>query len=401
VDIYCYLVWVIILSQVVFLYQVAVNYRFAIRKAGRKRQRRPPRAVLIVPCKGLDAAFENNVTSFYHQDHNNYLLWFVVADKVDPAYGELCRLKEKLAVDTKALDVQILVAGNAQSCSQKNHNLLYCYRHLPKDVEIMAFADSDACLRSNWLRSIVPPLRKNKVGVSTGYRWFVPQKNNFATLTLSAVNAKIAQLLGAYRFNQAWGGSMAVRVELFRQLGIEELWANAICDDLTLSYAVRKAGKTIRFVPACLVASYEQTNWRDFFSFGRRQFLLTKVATPGTWWFGLLSSCYSVLGLYGGAAVAIYAYYAANAHWKLYAAVPAIFFFGHLFRAILRQRLIFKLLPGDVSAMKAARFIDITVGWLLSLVLLGVIISSVFGRRVRWRGITYKLVSPTKTIVET
>ena len=194
---------------------------------------------------------------------------------------------------------------------------------------------------------------------------------------------------------------MAVRVELFRRLGIEQLWANSITDDLTLSYAVRKAGKRITFVPACLVASYEQTNWRDFFSFARRQFLLTRVTTPGTWWFGLFSSCYSVLGLYGGAAVAVYAYYAANAHWKLFAAVPAVFFFGHLFRSILRQRLIAKLLPEDAAAMKIARFIDIAAGWLLSLVLLAVIISSAFGRRIRWRGITYKLISPTKTMVET
>ena len=78
--------------------------------------------------------------------------------------ANLCRLKEKLIAATKARDVQILVAGNAQSCSQKNHNLLYCYRHLPADIEVMAFADSDACLRGNWLASIVYPLRKDKVG---------------------------------------------------------------------------------------------------------------------------------------------------------------------------------------------------------------------------------------------
>jgi ceramide glucosyltransferase len=400
VDWYDYLALAIILSQALFLYQIAANYRFAIKKADADHRYYHPRAILIVPCKGLDVAFESNVASFYRQDYPDYVLWFVVADTDDPAYSELRRLREKLLPHTKARDVQILVAGDAESCSQKNHNLLYCYRRLPADIEIMAFADSDACLRDNWLARIVHPLRKDKVGISTGYRWFVPQKNNSATLALSVINAKIAQLLGAYRFNQAWGGSMAVRVEVFRRLGIEQLWSQAITDDLTLSYAVRKAGKKITFVPACLVASHEQTNWRDFLSFGRRQFLLTRVATPGTWWFGLLSSVYSVLGLYGGAAAAVYACYAANTHWKFFAAVSATFFIGHLIRAILRQRLIVKLLPGDAAAMKASRYADIAVGWLLSLVLLAIIISSAVGRRVRWRGITYKLISPTKTIVE-
>ena len=401
VDLYSYFVLAIILSQIVFLYQMAVNYRFAVQKAARNRCNYNPRTVLIVPCKGLDAAFESNVTSFYRQDYPDYLLWFVVGDTDDPAYSELKRLRDKLLAVTKARDVQILIAGAAQACSQKNHNLLHCYSHLPADIEIIAFADSDACLRSNWLAHIVYPLRKDKVGISSGYRWFVPQKNNSATLALSTINARIAQLLGAYRFNQAWGGSMAIRVEVFRQLGIEQLWAASICDDLSLSYAVRKAGKRIRFVPACLVASYEQTTWRNFLSFGRRQFLLTRITTPGTWWFGLLSSFYSVIGLYGGAIAAVYAYYTANAHWKLIAAVPVTFFVGHLFCSILRQHLIVKLLPADAAAMKVARWADIAAGWLLSPVLLAIIISSAFGRRVRWRGITYKLISPTKTIVET
>jgi ceramide glucosyltransferase len=401
VDLYDYSALLIIISQLAFLYQIAANYRFAIKKAGKDKRYYHPRAVLIVPCKGLDLTFESNVASFYRQDYPDYALWFVVADTDDPAYSELRRLKEKLLPGTKARDVQILVAGNAHLCSQKNHNLLYCYRHLPADIEIMAFADSDACLCDNWLASIVHPLRKDKVGISTGYRWFVPQKNNSATLALSVINAKIAQLLGPNRFNQAWGGSMAVRVEVFRQLGIDQLWSHAITDDLTLSYAVRKAGKKILFVPACLVASHEQTNWRDFLSFGRRQFLLTRVATPGTWWLGFLSSFYSVLGLYGGAAVTVSAYCGANAHWRLFLIVPMTFFIGHLLCAILRQRLIIKLLPGNVAAMKVARYTDITVGWLLSLVLLAIIISSAFGSRIRWRGITYKLISPTKTIVET
>ena len=399
-DFYYYVAWAAIISQAIFDYQMVRNYLFAIKKAGGKRRYYRPRTALIVPCKGLDAAFETNITSLYHQDYDNYVLWFVVSDTDDPAYSQLVRLREKLGAATKASDIQILVAGRAQSCGQKNHNLLYCFRHLPADVEVMAFADSDACLRSDWLVRIVHPLRKDKVGVTTGYRWFIPQKNNLATLTLSVINAKIAQLLGSYRFNQAWGGSMAVRVEVFRQLGVEQMWANSICDDLTLSRAVRNEGKKIEFVPACLVASYEQTNWQDFFRFARRQFVITRVTTPRTWWFGLLSSCYSVLGLYGGAAVAIYAHHTGNAHWLLFSAVPLVFFIGHLCRSILRQRLIAKLLPNDVGAMKAARITDIAAGWVLSLVLLAVIISSTFGRRIRWRGITYRLIGPGQTLIE-
>jgi ceramide glucosyltransferase len=400
-DFWCYIALTAIISQLVFDWQMIRNYLFAFKKSDAKRSGYRPRTVLIVPCKGLDAAFETNIASLYHQNYDNYMLWFVVSDTDDPAYIELCRLKEKLSITSKAHDVRILAAGLAQSCSQKNHNLLYCFRHLPADVEVMAFADSDACLGDYWLTRLVHRLRKDKVGVTTGYRWFVPQKNNSATIALSVINAKIAQLLGKYRFNQAWGGSMAVRVELFRQLGMDQLWANSIGDDLMLSHAVRKAGKKIEFVPACIVASYEQINWPSFLSFARRQFLLTRIISPGTWWFGLLSSIYSTLGLYGGAVFATYAYHTEKTYWGLFAAVPLVFLVGHLCRSTLRQRLIAKLLPNDAQAMKIARLADIAAGWLLSPILLGIIVSSAFGRRVRWRGITYKLISPTHTVVET
>ncbi|MCJ7776912.1 MAG: glycosyltransferase family 2 protein, partial [Sedimentisphaerales bacterium] len=277
-------------SQLLFLIQTCVNYRYALTKYKKKRLLYRPRTALIVPCKGLDSAFKQNITSFFNQDYENYLLWFVVADKADPAYAPLCELKNRLSQSSKANEVQVLVAGFAQSCSQKNHNLLYCCQRIGSDVEVLAFADSDICVRSDWLSHIVHPLRNPKNGAASGYRWFVPKKNNLASLALSAVNAKIAQLLGNTHFNQAWGGSMAIRVDVFRQVGLDKIWPKALSDDLSLSYAVKKAGKKVVFVPACLVASYISTTWRELFEFGRRQFLITRVSTPGTWWFGLSSS---------------------------------------------------------------------------------------------------------------
>ncbi len=265
------------------------NFRYVSSKHKRPRQWYRPRTVLIVPCKGYDLDFEKNIASFYNQDYENYLLWFVVADKSDPAFNRLCELKEEFGLNSKAEDIQIMVAGHSQTCGQKNYNLLYAYNKISdKDnIEIMAFADSDVCIRSDWLSHIVYPLRKSQNGAASGYRWFVPKKNNPATLALSALNAKIAQLLGNSRFNQAWGGSMAIRLDTFRQIGLEKIWSKALSDDLSLSYAAKKAGLKVTFVPACLVASYQATSWAELFEFGRRQFLITRISAPGTWLFGL------------------------------------------------------------------------------------------------------------------
>jgi ceramide glucosyltransferase len=406
-DWYYYIALAAIGSQVVFLLQTYSNYRYAVKKYRRKRWWYRPRAVLIVPCKGLDSAFRENITSFFGLDYENYLLWFVVADESDPAYGELCDLKSRLETGSKAQEVQVFVAGHSRSCSQKIHNLLYCYERIGDDVEVLAFADSDICVRGNWLSHIVYPLRQSKNGVASGYRWYIPKRNNLASLALSAMNAKIAQLLGNTPFNQAWGGSMAIRVDVFRRLGLDKIWATALSDDLSLSGAVKKAGMKVAFVPACLVASYEQTTWRQLFEFCRRQFLITRVSAPKTWWLGLCSSLYSVLGIWGAAGLAVYAARIQHEDLPLFVAVPFVFSASQLARVMLRQRMAHRLLAqsqegrptAEHRAMRAAWAADTLAFWLWSLLLLLLIIASAFGRTIRWRGIRYKLLSPTETVV--
>jgi len=407
---YYYIALVLIVSQVLFLFQTYKNYYYALGKYRKRRLWRRSQVVLIVPCKGLDPAFQKNITSFFNQNYENYRLWFVVADEQDPAYSELCKLKEQMSQTSKAEDVQILIAGKIdeqQKCSQKIHNLLYCYDRIGDDVETLAFADSDVCVRSDWLRHILWPLRDYRYGAASGYRWFVPARLNLASLALSAVNAKVVQLLGNTRFNQAWGGSMAIRVDVFRKVGLDKIWPKTLSDDLSLTYAVKKAGMKVAFVPACLVASYESTTWSGLFEFGRRQFLITRVSKPGTWTFGLLSSIYSVAGLWGGAGIAIYAAIIGDKNLILFAAVPVVFFAGQLTRAIQRQDEARKLLSYEIRdmsreqrAMNMACIADILFSWLWSLLLLMFIISSAFGRTIRWRGIRYKLLGPTETIVE-
>jgi cellulose synthase/poly-beta-1,6-N-acetylglucosamine synthase-like glycosyltransferase len=382
------------------LFQAHKHYRYSVKKYKRGYSWYRPRTVLIVPCKGLDLSFQQNITSFFEQDYDNYLLWFVVGDESDPAYGELCQLKNRLSQSSKAQDVQVFVAGQGQTCSQKIHNLLYCYEKISDDIDVLAFADSDICIRSYWLRHLVYPLRKTKHGAASGYRWFIPEKNNLASLALSATNAKVAQLLGNTHFNQAWGGSMAIRVEVFRELGLDKIWPKALSDDLSLSIAVKKAGLIVVFVPACLVASYEATTWRKLFEFARRQFLITRVSAPKTWWFGLGSGIFSILGIWAGAGLAIYAGTIQNENLPLFAAVPAVFFVSQLIRAILRQRMAGKLLEHERRAMRAACAADILAFWLWSLLMLFLIISSAFGRTICWRGIRYKLLGPNEIIVE-
>ena len=399
-DWYDYIAWAAIVAQLLFVYHAIRNYHYALVKHGKQRRLvYRPRVALIVPCKGLDTHFHSNIRSFFEQEYDNYRLFFVVSDTSDPAYAELCKARETLREQSQASDIQIFVAGASTSSSQKIHNLLHAIERVGDDGEVLAFADSDACVPRAWLGRLVWPLRRSKCGVATGYRWFVPTRNNLATLVMSALNGSVAQLLGNSRFNHAWGGSMAVRAEDFRRLNLPQIWKNTLSDDLSLSQVVKSTGMPVIFVPGCLVASFESTTWRALCEFARRQFLITRVYTPATWWLGFLSSLGSVVGLWGSAAVAVYAATTGAGNALLCAAVPAVFFVGQVIRAVLRQSMAMKILGEYRSRLKWAAVVDLFGSWLWSVLLFALIASSAGGRTIRWRGIRYRLDSPYKTTV--
>ena len=142
---YYNIAWIAILSQLFFFLYCMRNYRFAFKKIDKPKLFRPP-TVLIVPCKGIDATFDKNITSLFNQDYEEYRLWFVVGEQTDPAYERLSELIEKHSPNSKAVDISIFIAGISKDCAQKVHNQLHCCQQIKDDIEIIAFADSDICI---------------------------------------------------------------------------------------------------------------------------------------------------------------------------------------------------------------------------------------------------------------
>lgn len=387
-----------IVVQLLFIIEVYRHCRYVLKKFTEKYTTYCPKVALIVPCKGIDAAFDRNIGSFYRLDYDNYEIIFVTESTEDTAYNRLLGLQESLKNTSKAFGTRVLVAGLAAEGSQKLHNLLYASRHAGQDAEVFAFADSDVCVDTGWLRSLVYPLRKEINAVSSGYRWYIPLKNNLPTLALSAMNAKVAQMLGPTIFNCAWGGSMAIRVDVFKKLQMDKIWQTAVSDDLTISEQASRAKLRVAFAPACLVASFEQTDWRGLFEFARRQFIITRVTLPRAWWFALVSSIFSIAGLWGFAVLALFSWLKGTGGTAVFLATAVIFLAGQLIRAFLRQRMIFRVLPDEAEKMKTAALADITGGPLWSLLMFYCIFSAAFTRTISWRGVKYKLKGPTRAV---
>jgi hypothetical protein len=107
----------------------------------------------------------------------------------------------------------------------------------------------------------------------------------------------------------------------------------------------------------------------------------------------------SVLGLWGTVAVAVYAATVGARHARFFAVIPVIFFAGQLFRVVLRQSMASRLLKDHARRLRPAIVADVLGFWFWSLLLLIFILSSAFGRTIRWRGIRYRLLGPTETEV--
>ena len=153
----------------------------------------------------------------------------------------------------------------------------------------------------NWLKALVAPLAKKGVGATSGYRWYVPGCGHLAASLRSAWNAATLGLMVHPHYGFAWGGSTAIRREVFEKLRIREVWVHGLSDDLLLTQAVRGTGLRIQFVAASLVPTFEPCTWRQLVEWTNRQVTIGRIYAPQTWTASvvvhLISLTLGVLGL--------------------------------------------------------------------------------------------------------
>src|SRR5262245_51971882 len=175
----------------------ALRFRhYALRPHPPRQTRYQPKAVVIVPCRGLEHDFEENIRAILAQDYRDYETVFVTESESDPAYDALSRLLKQSR--RSAPPTWMVVSGEAKNQGQKVHNLcaaLDTLNSIDRRVEVLVFADSDARPTRNWLADLVAPLGDKRIGATTGYRWYLPSNDkdhparNFASSLLSVWNA--------------------------------------------------------------------------------------------------------------------------------------------------------------------------------------------------------------------
>ena len=356
-----------------------------------------PFVTVFMPCRGVDDGLGENIASLFAQDYPAFEVVFVSDDPGDPALSVVDEARRSFQGSTGPV-IGTVIAGAATESGQKVHNLRVAVTEANPKSEVFVFTDSDARHQPFWLRCLVAPLRDETIGATTGYRWFIPVKGGLASHLQSIWNASIASALGRQgEKNFCWGGSTAIRRETFAKLNVRERWRGTVSDDFTLTRVLHEAALSIKFVPQCLTPSFEDCTFATLFEFTTRQMKITRAYAPHLWRAVLIGSAIFVLAFFGGL-VLLMTRAASGLSFATPLALVLLMFMLGAMKAHLRLRLI-SLIIADARLRRPATTLAHVALWPFASLLFLYNAVAAFSRRIKWRGITYELKSPTETVI--
>src|SRR5438128_8097778 len=390
------LVWIglTVLAFLAFLASVASVVQGIRLRGGVRRGMRLalgaflPSIVLILPVRGLDEGFDQNVRALLSQAYPRYRLLVVADDSSDPASARI----ETIARDFPRVPVTRILA-DANQLGGKVNALRSALGHLVPEDEVVVFADSDIRPARDWLRQLVQPLADSTVGVATGFRWYVPPRPTFWSLVRAEWNAVSANVLFDPRRSFAWGGSCAVPADRLDELRLGDRWRGVLSDDLVLTQAVREAGLKIAYVPAALVPTYEGADRATCTEWCLRQMTMATLYLPVVRRYAI-----AAFPVFNGSILFGLACLALAAIWGVGYLIPAALFFAPLpasvAQASLRRRALFSAAPTVAAVWKVPAWRSAVAAMAVPWVMASGLLRTRTPTTIRWRGHTYDVSDP-------
>jgi ceramide glucosyltransferase len=350
-----------------------------------------PRVAVLCPCKGIEPGLERNLIALTEFDYRNYELFFILASASDSAFSTVKRVAEH-----SKPPAHVIIADRPEGCGEKVNNLRVAIEQLPPEFEVLVFADSDGRPGKFWLRRLLAPLHDKHVGAATTMRWLIPNSRNFATALLAVWNASIVTMLSEKGRNFCWGGGTAIRRSVFDEIRVFEEWSHSVSDDYSMTRALQHAGRSIVFVPECLTPTYVDVDFRGLLEFTNRQILITKVYSNKNWVSGAVTHFVYCATLLLGVEVTLSNVFATLPAFQLAMLTFAPMLLAGI-RGGLRVAAASEILQTSRAQIAGQAWMYIVLGMFVPYLFLLNFVMSLFTRKVRWRGVTYELISPQQT----
>ena len=362
------------------------------KQLARPRTNFLPFVSIIAPCKGVDDGLRKNLQALIDQDHPNFEVIFVVDSELDAAVSVI--------TDISSENTKLVVAKTSLESTQKVENLREAVLHVSENSEILVFVDSDVRPSKTWLRDLTAPLQDESIGAATGYRWFISKHPGFASELRSVWNASIASVLGPNQdSNFCWGGSAAIRRDVFERLEVRERWRGTASDDLALTRFLKEAGLPIHFVPQALTPSVENCTFGHLLEFTTRQIKITRVYAPHLWLLSFLGSGLFTVVLIWAVVIISAGRFMAVSFWVAALTVAAVSVFS-VGKSYLRLKAV-ELVLTEYRREIRRQLVPQTTLWLFAAPLYFYnCTAALFSRRITWRGHVYRLTSASETSVE-
>lgn len=260
-----------------------------------------PRAICVLCLRGRDPFLKDCLTGLLQQDYPLYDVLIVVDSEIDPALETVHEVLRELPPEhRRAGEVWIEVIEQVYPyCALKGSALIHAarvIRSLPYQVVVLL--DADTVPHPTWLQELVEPFQDPKIGVTSGNRWYMPQDAGWGSLIRYIWNVGAVVQMFWNRFT--WGGSVALRKELFCDRELSARWRRSLSTDTVIYQVARHHGWETYFVPTILMVNRESCSVRKLFPWVTRQLLVGKLYHPGWPWVlghGLGTSIFLALGI--------------------------------------------------------------------------------------------------------
>lgn len=237
-------------------------------------------AAIFMPCKGIEEGAEEYLDAMLQQDYaGEHRVYFITESENDPATALL-----KKFAKTRS-NASVVIAGRAKECCQKNHNLLAAIakeQERDNPADIFVFADADVKPGKTWLKDLTLPMTDESMHATTAFRWLKPKKFTFWGTMHAMLSAYLGTLMSSS--DGMWGGSMAIRRDVFIEAGVCNVWSKTASDDIALMSIIIKNNLKREFVPVCQAESESVINdGTALYEWFLRQVQYLKIHCPVHW----------------------------------------------------------------------------------------------------------------------